>query len=177
MSVPYHGGVPDLKPGDTIEPGHSRDNHDDCPIRRARREKDASAIEGTGHPEQVYRTRYRDHAALHAARESADMRYIMRETERSIAEQEARQTYPAEHQYDSREAYMRGRAAPPTNAQIGAVAKRPCHLPQPPLWFPTEPTAEQEKNPWRNMGTCDTQDEWPDKARDPLEIARKAVSE
>ena len=31
MSVPYHGGVPDLKPGDTIEPGHSRDNYDDYP--------------------------------------------------------------------------------------------------------------------------------------------------
>ena len=34
MSVLYHGGVPDLKPGDTIEPGHSRDNYDDCPIYR-----------------------------------------------------------------------------------------------------------------------------------------------
>ena len=206
MSVLYHGGVPDLKPGDTIEPGHSRDNYDDCPICRARREKGASAIEGTGHPEQVYCTRYRDYAALYAsmygkgdvyqvrpvggvedsdedfdgcyrcdrlvvvraverhvtltpkrrrkvirlmqrmsdgpcinllprnatpemveryaARESADMRYIMRETATSIAEQEARQTYPAEYQYDSREAYMRGRAAPPTNAEIEAVAKR-----------------------------------------------------
>lgn len=36
---------------------------------------------------------------------------------------------------------------------------------------------EQEKNLWRNMGTCDAQDEWLDKARDLLEIARKAVSE
>lgn len=27
----------------------------------------------------------------------------------SIAEQEARQTYPTEHQHDSREAHMRGR--------------------------------------------------------------------
>lgn len=94
MSVLYHGGVPDLKPGDTIEPGHSRDNYDDCPICHARREKGASAIDS-----------------------------------------------------------------------------------QPPLWFPTEPPAEQEKNLWRNMGTCDAQDEWLDKARDPLEIARKAVSE
>lgn len=67
MSVLYHGGVPDLKPGDTIEPGHSRDNYDDCPICRARREKGASAIEGTGHPEQVYCTRYRDYAALYAS--------------------------------------------------------------------------------------------------------------
>lgn len=67
MSVLYHGGVPDLKPGDTIEPGHSRDSYDDCPICRARREKGASAIEGTGHPEQVYCTRYRDYAALYAS--------------------------------------------------------------------------------------------------------------
>lgn len=64
MSVLYHGGAPDLKPGDYIEPGHSRDNYDDCPICRARRGKGADAIEGTGHPEQVYCTRYRDYAAL-----------------------------------------------------------------------------------------------------------------
>lgn len=67
MSVLYHGGVPDLKPGDTIEPGHSRDNYDDCPICRARREKGASAIEGTDHAEQVYCTRYRDYAAFYAS--------------------------------------------------------------------------------------------------------------
>ncbi len=54
MSVLYHGGVPDLKPGDYIEPGNSRDNYDDCPICRARREKGADAIEGTGfHAEYV----------------------------------------------------------------------------------------------------------------------------
>lgn len=67
MSVLYHGGAPDLQPGDSIEPGHSRDNYDDCPICRARREKGADAIEGTGHPEQVYCTRYRDYAALYAS--------------------------------------------------------------------------------------------------------------
>lgn len=67
MSVLYHGGAPDLKPGDYIEPGHSRDNYDDCPICRARRGKGADAIEGTGHPEQVYCTRYRDYAALYAS--------------------------------------------------------------------------------------------------------------
>ena len=35
MIMPYHSGIPDLKPDDTIEPGHSRDNHDDRPIRHA----------------------------------------------------------------------------------------------------------------------------------------------
>ena len=56
-----------LTTGDTIEPGHSRDNYDDCPICRARREKGASAIEGTGHQEQVYCTTMRDYAAEYAA--------------------------------------------------------------------------------------------------------------
>lgn len=74
-------------------------------------------------------------------------------------------------------AYMAGRSAPPTAVEIEAVAKRPCRLSQPPLWFPADPPAEQEKNLWRNTGTCDAQDEWLDKARDPLEIARKAASE
>lgn len=95
----------------------------------------------------------------------------------SIAEQEARQTYPAEYQYGLREAYLRGRNEPPADAEVEAVAKRLCYISQPTLWFPTEPPAEQEKNLWRNMGTCDAQDEWLDKARDLLEIARKAVSE
>lgn len=74
-------------------------------------------------------------------------------------------------------AYIAGRSAPPTAFEIEAVAKRLCYLSQPPLWFPTKTPAEREKNLWRNMGTCDAQDEWLDKARDLLEIARKAVSE
>lgn len=78
MSVLYHSGVPDLKPGDTIEPGHSRDNHDDCPICRARHEKDASTIETAGHPEQVHRTRYRDHAAFHTSTHGKDDVYQAR---------------------------------------------------------------------------------------------------
>lgn len=41
----------------------------------------------------------------------------------SIAEQEARQTYPAEYQYGLREAYLRGRNAPPADAEIEAGAK------------------------------------------------------
>lgn len=45
MSVLYHGDAPDLKPGDYIEPCNSRDNYDDRPICRARREKDADTIE------------------------------------------------------------------------------------------------------------------------------------
>ena len=83
MSVLYHGGVPDLKPGDIIEPGHSRDNYDDCPICRARREKGASAIEGTGHPEQVYCSRYRDYAAFYASMYGKGDVYQVRRSENS----------------------------------------------------------------------------------------------
>lgn len=108
----------------------------------------------------------------------------------SIAEDEAETAYPTRYWNgthtkelfdcdtdDLQEAYLRGRLAPPADAEVEAVAKRLCYLSQPPLWFPTEPPDEQEKNLWRNMGTCDAQDEWLDKARDLLEIARKAVDE
>lgn len=68
MSVLYHGGVPGLKPGDLIQPGHSRDgNHDDCPICRKRREHGASAPGGTQHPENVYCTTDRLYAKLYAS--------------------------------------------------------------------------------------------------------------
>lgn len=108
----------------------------------------------------------------------------------SIADDEAEKAYPTRHwegthlkkQFycdtdDLQEAYLRGRNAPPTNAEIEAVAKRLCYLSQPPLWFPTETPAEQEKNLWQTMSDYDAQDKWLDKARDLLEIARKAVSE
>ena len=68
MSVLYHGGVPGLKPGDLIQPGHSRDNsHDDCPICRKRRELGAAAPEGTQHPETVYATTDRLYAKSYAS--------------------------------------------------------------------------------------------------------------
>lgn len=63
----YHGGKPGLKPGDLIEPGHSRDQYDDCPICQDGRNHGATAFEGTEHPEQVYCTNIRDYAALHAS--------------------------------------------------------------------------------------------------------------
>lgn len=68
MSVLYHGGVPGLKPGDLIEPGHSRDDkHDGCPICRERRERGAEAPGGTQHPETVYCTTDRWYAKLYAS--------------------------------------------------------------------------------------------------------------
>lgn len=68
MSILYHGGVPGLKPGDLIQPGHSRDDiHDDCPICRQRRELGEDAPEGTRHPENVYCTTDRLYAKLYAS--------------------------------------------------------------------------------------------------------------
>ena len=112
MSVLYHSGVPDLKPGDIIEPGHSRDNYDDCPICRARREKGVSAIEGTGHPEQVYCTRYRDYAALYA----------------SI--------------YGKGDVYLSGRNAPPADAEVEAVAKKLMWWASEPFWEDDMPSED-----------------------------------
>lgn len=68
MSILYHGGVPGLKPGDLITPGHSRDDHHDgCPMCRARREQGAEAPEGTRHPDMVYCTIDRLEARLYAS--------------------------------------------------------------------------------------------------------------
>lgn len=36
MKAWWHGGVPDLRPGDLIEPGHERAVHDGCPWCEAR---------------------------------------------------------------------------------------------------------------------------------------------
>lgn len=44
MSVRYwHGGMPGLRVGDLIEPGHERATRDDCPICDARRVGDRPA--------------------------------------------------------------------------------------------------------------------------------------
>lgn len=67
MSVLYHGGAPGLHPGDIIEPGHSRDLYDDCPICQDRKQHGPDAFEGTKHPNQVYCTKYREYAAWHAS--------------------------------------------------------------------------------------------------------------
>lgn len=42
----------------------------------------------------------------------------------SVAEDEAMELFRAEHQYDLREAYVRGREAEPAAAEVEAVARR-----------------------------------------------------
>ena len=91
----------------------------------------------------------------------------------SIAEQEARQTYPAEYQYDSREAYMRGRAAPPAEAEVEAVAKKL-------LWWDMESAWEDvmpSEDCFWTLAEPEMRANYLRDAREMLEIARKAVSE
>lgn len=91
----------------------------------------------------------------------------------SIAEQEARQTYPAEYQYDSREAYMRGRAAPPADVEVEAVARKL-------LWWDMEPAWEDvmpSEDCFWNQAEPEMRANYLRDAREMLEIARKAVNE
>lgn len=91
----------------------------------------------------------------------------------SIAEQEARQTYPAEYQYDSREAYMRGRAAPPADVEVEAVARKLLWWDMAPAWKDVMPS---EDCFW-TLAEPEMRASYLRDAREMLEIARKAVNE
>ncbi|PKC91885.1 hypothetical protein [Bifidobacterium longum] len=94
----------------------------------------------------------------------------------NIAEQEARQTYPAEYQYGSREAYLRGRNEPPADAEVEAVAKRL-------LWnsckrYDDEYAAKDEEEAWYREGCFPgRQEDYIRQAKELLALARKAVNE
>ena len=100
-----------------------------------------------------------------------------KEDELSIAEQEARQTYPAEYQYGLREAYLRGRNAPPADAEIEVVARRLC-------WDSCEwdgvdsYAAKDEDDAWNYAGGIPGFHEgYIRQAKELLALARKAVNE
>lgn len=95
----------------------------------------------------------------------------------SIAEDEARERFKAEYQEDMREAYMLGRTAPPSDAEVEAVAKRLC-------WNSCEwdgvdsYAAKDEDDAWKYAGEiCGYQEDYIDRAKEVLEVARKAVTE
>lgn len=90
----------------------------------------------------------------------------------SIAEQEARQTYPAECQYDSREAYLRGRNAPPADVEVEAVAKKLMWWGMAPAWKDVMPS---EDCFW-TLAEPELRANYLRDAREMLEIARKAVT-
>lgn len=95
----------------------------------------------------------------------------------SIAEDEARERFKAEYQEDMREAYVLGRTAPPSNAEVEAVAKRLC-------WNSCEwdgvdsYAAKDEDDAWEYAGEiCGYQEDFIDRAKEVLEVERHAVTE
>lgn len=69
----YHGGAPDLRPGELLTPGHERKQHDNCPWCQANAQaaKSKTGYDGhSGHTDQsthVYATTNRLYAKFHAS--------------------------------------------------------------------------------------------------------------
>jgi len=100
----------------------------------------------------------------------------------SIAEDEAKECFKSEYQYDIREAYVIGRTAPPAAAEVEAVAKLLCWNS---CWngcewdgIESDYVAKDEDDAWDYAGEIPGfQEEYIRQAKEMLEIARKAVSE
>lgn len=76
------------------------------------------------------------------------------------------------------EAYCDGREALPTNAEIEAVAKRLCWDSYEWDGVDSDCVAKDEDDAWDYAGEiCGYQEDFIDRARDLLEVARKAVNE
>lgn len=70
MSALFHGGVPGLRIGDLIKPGHERQLHDGCPWCRTRAHGEAGADgidDRTGRRDRVYATTSRLYAKHYAS--------------------------------------------------------------------------------------------------------------
>lgn len=106
----------------------------------------------------------------------------------SIADDEAEKTYPTRYwnethvkeQFycdtdDLQEAYLRGRAAPPADAEVEAVAKRLLWRDMVPVWEDNMPSEDDLWN--RSEQVRQIQAIYLKDARKMLEIARKAVNE
>lgn len=64
----FHGGMPDLRPGDLIQPGHERKLHDGCPWCEARRDGGAYlGMDGPTPEGRVYATTNRLYAKHYAS--------------------------------------------------------------------------------------------------------------
>ena len=97
----------------------------------------------------------------------------------SIAEDEAKERFKGMYQDDMREVYVLGRTAPPAAAEIEAVAKRL-------LWrscrkwdgIESDYVAKDEDDAWDYAGEiCGYQEDYIARAKEVLEVARKAVAE
>ncbi len=70
MTTYWHGGVPDLRPGDVIRPGHERRYVDGCPWCEAHKPGSGmpAVIDGPPvHPDMVYITTVREYARYYAS--------------------------------------------------------------------------------------------------------------
>lgn len=64
----YHGGVPGLRPGDLLRPGHSRDDlHPGCPWCEARAAGDTTTVDAPSERHAVYVTEDRSYARYYAS--------------------------------------------------------------------------------------------------------------
>jgi hypothetical protein len=64
----YHGGVPGLKPGDLLVPGHARKHHAGCKWCEARAKGEAyMGLDGPSQVEGIYMTPERLYAKYHAS--------------------------------------------------------------------------------------------------------------
>lgn len=63
----FHGGVPGLRPGDLIEPGHHRPSHDGCPWCAAREDGTATLDPLPAHGDRVYATPHKLYARFYAS--------------------------------------------------------------------------------------------------------------
>ena len=97
----------------------------------------------------------------------------------SIAEDEAKERFKGMYQDDMREVYVLGRTAPPAAAEIEAVAKRL-------LWrscrkwdgIESDCAAKDEDDAWDYAGQiCGYQEDYIARAKEVLEVARKAVTD
>lgn len=96
----------------------------------------------------------------------------------SIAEDEAKERFKSEYEYDSREIYVLGRTAPPADVEVEAVAKRLCWDSYEWDGVDSDCVAKDEDDAWDYAGEiCGYQEDFIDRARDLLEVARKAVNE
>lgn len=102
-----------------------------------------------------------------------------KEDKLSIAEDEAKERFKGMYQDDMREVYVLGRTAPPAAAEIEAVAKRL-------LWrscrkwdgIESDCAAKDEDDAWDYAGQiCGYQEDYIERAKEVLEVARKAVTE
>lgn len=69
----WHGGIPGLRPGDLIQPGHQRPAVDGCPVCAARNAGQVAVINGepidgpSAHTDGVYLTEDREYARFYAS--------------------------------------------------------------------------------------------------------------